>query len=54
MEDTDKQVIQAIEEAPERRAFYIDVGKMSPKEAQRHIEKVVKEFREKKLDSANG
>jgi len=50
----DAILIYRIQRAPERRVFYIDVGKMPANQVQAHLEKVKTEFRQKKIPSFGG
>ena len=45
----DAMLIYRIARAPERRVFYIDVGTLSTKEANKFIEQVKRQFRKKKF-----
>lgn len=47
---SDEEVTKAIEEAPVRKTFYVDVGNMKPKEAEAYLREVKKKFLEKKID----
>lgn len=46
----DEEVAKAIEEAPTRKVFYIDVGNMKPTEAEAYLREVKKKMIEAKID----
>lgn len=50
----DAIVIYRIQRAPERRVFYIDVGKMPPQRTKQYLEQVKNELRQKKVPSVHG
>jgi hypothetical protein len=50
----DSVLIYRIQRAPERRVFYIDVGKMPPQRVKAYLEQVKNEIRQKKVPSING
>jgi hypothetical protein len=50
----DAIVIYRIQRAPERRVFYIDVGKMPPQRVKQYLEQVKNEIKQKKVPSING
>lgn len=50
----DSVLIYRIQRAPERRVFYIDVGKMPPQRVKAYLEQVKNEIRQKKVPSMNG
>lgn len=50
----DSIVIYRIQRAPERRAFYIDVGRAHPHEVKSILEKVKNDFRQKRIPSQIG
>jgi hypothetical protein len=50
----DAVIIYRIQRAPERRAFYIDVGKMPPQRVKQHLEQLKNEIRQKKVPTAGG
>lgn len=50
----DSVLIYRIQRAPERRVFYIDVGKMPPQRVKSYLEQVKNEIRQKKVPSING
>lgn len=50
----DSILIYRIQRAPERRAFYIDVGKMPPQRVKQYLEQVKNEIRQKKVPSMLG
>jgi len=49
----DAIIIYRIQRAPERRVFYIDVGKMPPNRVKAYLETVKNEMRQKKIPSMN-
>lgn len=50
----DSVLIYRIQRAPERRAFYIDVGKLPPQRVKAYLEQIKNEIRQKKVPSVNG
>jgi len=50
----DSIIIYRIVRAPERRIFYIDVGKMSPIKSKQYIERLKTEIRQKNVPSSSG
>lgn len=50
----DSLIIYRIQRAPERRVFYIDVGKMPPHKVAAHLESIKNEFRQKKVPTPFG
>lgn len=50
----DAIVIYRIQRAPERRVFYIDVGKMPPHRVKTYLETVKNDIRQKKIPSSMG
>lgn len=50
----DSVLIYRIQRAPERRAFYIDVGKMPPQRVKQYLEQIKNEIRQKKVPSMSG
>lgn len=50
----DAIIIYRTVRAPERRVFYIDVGKMPPAQTKKYLEQVKNEIRQRKIPSANG
>ncbi len=50
----DAIVIYRVQRAPERRVFYVDVGKMPPQRTKQYLEQVKNELRQKKVPSSNG
>lgn len=50
----DAIVIYRIQRAPERRAFYINTGKLPPHRVKDHLERVKNEIRQRKIPTANG
>lgn len=50
----DSIVIYRIQRAPERRVFYIDVGKMPPARVKQYLEQVKNEIKQKKVPTING
>lgn len=50
----DAIVIYRVQRAPERRVFYIDVGKMPPQRTKQYLEQIKNEIRQKKVPSTNG
>lgn len=50
----DAIIIYRIQRAPERRAFYIDVGKMPPQRVKGYLEQIKNEIRQRKIPSSGG
>lgn len=50
----DAIIIYRIQRAPERRVFYIDVGKMPPQRSKQYLDQVKNEIRQKKIPSFAG
>jgi hypothetical protein len=50
----DAIIIYRIQRAPERRVFYIDVGKMPPQRVKAYLEQIKNEIRQKKIPSYGG
>lgn len=50
----DAVIIYRIQRAPERRVFYIDVGKMPPQRVKSYLEQIKNEIRQKKIPTAGG
>lgn len=50
----DAILIYRIQRAPERRVFYIDVGKMPPQRVKQYLETIKNEIKQKKIPSAGG
>jgi hypothetical protein len=50
----DSVVIYRIQRAPERRVFYIDVGKMPPQRTKQYLEQIKNEIKQKKVPTFNG
>jgi len=50
----DAIVIYRVQRAPERRVFYIDVGKMPPQRTKQYLETIKNEIRQKKVPSVSG
>jgi hypothetical protein len=50
----DSVVIYRIQRAPERRVFYIDVGKMPPQRSKQYLEQIKNEIKQKKVPTMNG
>lgn len=50
----DAIIIYRVQRAPERRVFYIDVGKMPPNRTKQYLETIKNEIRQKKVPSVNG
>lgn len=50
----DAIVIYRVQRAPERRVFYIDVGKMPPNRTKQYLETIKNEIRQKKVPSMGG
>lgn len=50
----DAIIIYRIQRAPERRVFYIDVGKMPPQRVKNYLEGIKNEIRQKKIPSMAG
>jgi hypothetical protein len=50
----DAVIIYRIQRAPERRVFYIDVGKMPPQRVKQYLETIKNEIKQKKIPNAMG
>ena len=50
----DAIIIYRVQRAPERRVFYIDVGKMPPQRVKTYLEGIKNEIKQKKVPSING
>jgi hypothetical protein len=50
----DAVIIYRIQRAPERRVFYIDVGKMPPQRVKTYLENIKNEIKQKKIPNMNG
>lgn len=50
----DAIIIYRVQRAPERRVFYIDVGKMPPMRVKTYIEGIKNEIKQKKVPTMNG
>jgi hypothetical protein len=50
----DAIIIYRIQRAPERRVFYVDVGKMAPQRVQSYLEQIKNEIRQKKVPTYGG
>lgn len=50
----DAILIYRISRAPERRVFYIDVGKMPPQRTKQYLEQIKNEIKQKKIPTQNG
>jgi hypothetical protein len=50
----DAILIYRIQRAPERRVFYIDVGKMPPQRIKTHLEQIKNEIKQKKIPNKYG
>lgn len=50
----DAIIIYRVQRAPERRVFYIDVGKMPPMRVKTYIESIKNEIKQKKVPTSNG
>lgn len=50
----DAIIIYRVQRAPERRVFYIDVGKMPPQRVKNYLENIKNEIKQKKIPSING
>lgn len=50
----DAIIIYRIQHAPERRVFYIDVGKMPPQRVKAYLENIKNEIRQRKIPSFGG
>jgi len=50
----DAIIIYRIQRAPERRVFYIDVGKMPPQRVKTYLEQIKNEIRQKKIPTYGG
>ncbi len=50
----DSIIIYRVQRAPERRVFYIDVGKMPPQRTKQYLEQIKNEIKQKKIPSMQG
>jgi hypothetical protein len=50
----DAVIIYRVQRAPERRVFYIDVGKMPPQRVKQYLEGIKNEIKQKKIPTVNG
>lgn len=50
----DAIIIYRVQRSPERRVFYIDVGKMPPQRVKQYLETIKNEIKQKKIPSING
>jgi len=50
----DAILIYRVQRAPEKRVYYVDVGKMPPQRVKTHLEQMKNEIRQKKVPSING
>jgi len=50
----DSVIIYRIVRAPERRVFYIDVGKMSPIKSKQYLDRIRTEIKQKRIPSSSG
>lgn len=50
----DAIIIYRVQRAPERRVFYIDVGKMPPQRVKQYLEGIKNEMKQKKVPTTNG
>ena len=50
----DAVIIYRVQRAPERRVFYIDVGKMHPARVKTYLENIKNEIKQKKIPTING
>lgn len=50
----DAVIIYRVQRAPERRVFYIDVGKMPPQRVKQYLETIKNEIKQKKVPTQNG
>lgn len=50
----DSIIIYRVQRAPERRVFYVDVGKMPPQRVKHHLEQIKNEIKQKKVPSQTG
>lgn len=50
----DAVIIYRVQRAPERRVFYVDVGKMPPQRVKQYLEGIKNEIKQKKIPTANG
>jgi hypothetical protein len=50
----DAIIIYRVQRAPERRAFYIDVGKMPPQRVKQYLETIKNEIKQKKIPNMQG
>lgn len=50
----DAIIIYRVQRAPERRVFYVDVGKMPPQRVKQYLETIKNEIKQKKIPNQNG
>lgn len=50
----DAIIIYRVQRAPERRVFYVDVGKMPPQRVKQYLESIKNEIKQKKIPNING
>lgn len=50
----DAIIIYRVQRAPERRVFYIDVGKMPPQRVKNYLETIKNEIKQKRVPTTNG
>lgn len=50
----DAIIIYRVQRAPERRVFYIDVGKMPPQRVKQYLESIKNEIKQKRVPTNNG
>ena len=50
----DAIIIYRVQRAPERRVFYIDVGKMPPQRVKQYLESIKNEIKQKKIPTSHG
>lgn len=50
----DAIIIYRVQRAPERRVFYIDVGKLPPQRVKTYLEQIKNEIKQKKVPNMNG
>ena len=50
----DSIIIYRIQRAPERRVFYVDVGKMPPQRVKQYLEQIKNDIRQKKIPTYGG
>jgi len=50
----DSIIIYRVVRAPERRVFYIDVGKMSPIKSKQYLDRIKTEIKQKRIPSSDG